>query len=239
MPPMKISGVDRCGCLIQSARLESSDLRHYNHHRRCRHHLHHHHLHQRRRYRRFQPPFRLAFKPLSQSDVTPSSGESNPFGQSTSSLFVPGPFSFLPSSFSVAFFRFCLSVPFFRPPVFLLYSGPSWPLWLCFSRENLSQGKDSLSKGVVIGSPGRFDLLTPRPFSHTRRHRCQLNNVSNVSFLTNSSAVRNSRKVSMENWLDRAISCRGVKYILTYYLKNRVNILGYFFEYQRYRYQIW
>lgn len=29
MPPMKISGVDRCGCLIQSARLESSDLR-YN-----------------------------------------------------------------------------------------------------------------------------------------------------------------------------------------------------------------
>lgn len=30
MPPMKISGVDRCGCLIQSARLESSDLCHYN-----------------------------------------------------------------------------------------------------------------------------------------------------------------------------------------------------------------
>lgn len=147
------------------------------------------------------------------------------------SLFFP-PLS--PSPFFASVFLF-LSFVF---PSFFFIPGPSWPLWLCFSRENLSQGKDSLSKGVVIGSPGRFDLLTPRPFSHTRRHRCQLNNVSNVSFLTNSNAVRNSRKVSMENWLDRAISCRGVKYILTYYLKNRVNILGYFFEYQQYRYQI-
>lgn len=161
MPPMKISGVDRCGCLIQSARLESSDLRHYNHHRRCRHHLHHHHLHQCRRYRRFQPPFRLAFKPLSQSDVTPSSGESNPFGQSTSSLFVPGPFSFLPSSFSVAFFRFCLSVPFFRLPVFLLYSGALLALMtVLLSRESLPRERFAI-EGCSYRFPGAFRSFNP------------------------------------------------------------------------------
>lgn len=139
MPPMKISGVDRCGCLIQSARLESSDLRHYNHHRRCRHRLHHHHhLHQCRRYRRFQPPFRLAFKPLSQSDVTPSSGESNPFGQSTSSLFVPGPFSFLPFSFSVAFFSLLSFCSFLSSSgLSSLFRGPPGP-YDCASLARIS-----------------------------------------------------------------------------------------------------
>lgn len=64
---------------------------------------------------------RLAFNSLSQSEVTPTSGESNPFGQSTSSsLFAPGPFSIL-LSFSLSLRRF-LSLSVF---LFLSFAFPS------------------------------------------------------------------------------------------------------------------
>lgn len=155
MPPMKISGVDRCGCLIQSARLESSDLRHYNHHRRCRHH--HHHLHQCRRYRRFQPPFRLAFKPLSQSDVTPSSGESNPFGQSTSSLFVPGSFSSLPF---FSFLRRLFSLLSFCSFLSSLFRALLALMTVLLSRESLPRERFAI-EGCSYRFPGAFRSFNP------------------------------------------------------------------------------
>lgn len=63
---------------------------------------------------------RLAFNPLSQSEVTPTSSESNPFGQSTSSLFAPGLFSIL-LSLSLSLRRF-LSLSVF---LFLSFAFPS------------------------------------------------------------------------------------------------------------------
>lgn len=174
MPPMKISGVDRCGCLIQSARLESSDLRHCNHHhhhhrhrRRC--HRHHYLRRQRRRYRRsLSTSLSTRFQPA----IT--IGCDSELGRIQS---VWAEYQFFICSW---FHSLSLSIPFFRLPVFLLHpsslgSYDSAPL------ARISPKGKICSRGIVIGSPGRFDLLTSRPFSHLRHHRRQLN----VSFLTN------------------------------------------------------
>lgn len=95
MPPMKISGVDRCGCLIQSARLESSDLHHHRRqHRCCRSSSR----------RRFQPPFRFAFNPLSQSDVTRA--QANPIRSKRVPILY---LSLIPLSFSLSLLIFFYS----------------------------------------------------------------------------------------------------------------------------------
>lgn len=133
---MKISGVDRCGCLIQSARLESSDLR--------------------RRYHRFQPPFRFAFNPLSQSDVTRA--RANPIRsererESADSLFVPASLSL----------SFPLSYPLFP---FLYPSSLSWSarglMTVLPSRESLP-GERFATEGCSYRFPGAL-----RPFYFPR-----------------------------------------------------------------------
>lgn len=176
MPPMKISGVDRCGCLIQSARLESSDL-HYN---------------TTSTNVDATVAFNLPFDSLSTSYHNRMWlwARANPIRLGR----VPVLYLFVGPFFSLLFLRFLrfsvfLSLSFAFPSFFFIPVLPALMTVGC-SRENLSQGKDSLLKGVVIGSPGCFDLLTPHPFLHSRRHRRQLN----VSFLTNSKAARNSRK---------------------------------------------
>lgn len=146
MPPMKISGVDRCGCLIQSARLESSDLRRYN------------------TTVSLPPPLMSTLSSLSTPLTTRfqpaiTIGCDSELGRIQSvwaeyQFFICSWGSFL--FFSFSFLRFSplfsplLSFyPFLTafPPFFLIQF--SRLLWLCSSRENLSRGKDSLSRDVV------------------------------------------------------------------------------------------
>lgn len=137
MPPMKISGVDRCGCLIQSARLESSDLR----------------------YPSTLSPLSTSLSIRFQLAITigcdSSSGESNPFGESTDSLFVPAPLSL----------SFSLSFPLFR---FLYPSSLSWSarglMTVLPSRESLP-GERFATEGCSYRFPGAFRPFYPPRFS--------------------------------------------------------------------------
>jgi len=98
--------------------------------------------------------------------------------ESADSLFVPAPLS-LSLSLSLSLFLF-LSFAFY---ILLLCPGPPEVLWLCFPRENLSQGKDSLPRGIVIGSPGRFDLFIPRVRSTSHFEQARNRHVTHKSVI--------------------------------------------------------
>lgn len=226
---MKISGVDRCGRLIQSARLESSDLRHRRR-RYCCHPIRHPPP--------LQPPFRFAFNPLSQSDATRA--QANPIRSGRVpilylflTLFRPLCLSCPPPSLAPFFsshrFSFEISTPSLflsRFHVSLLCPDRSGSYDSGSFRENLSQGKDSLPRGVVIGSPGISTFHFP-PCLYPLPHPCR------YSRSTSHSRQARNRHVTLESIigeLTRSCGLAVVRRICCRPSRKQIVVVGYFFQ---------